>query len=122
MEFTPVTVSLGIALIGLLLLAVLIGARRRRRDAVRLFTWAQKKMLLHQSRYRCEYKHPLWRRCRQTSRLQADHIVPWSGGGATEIWNGQILCSRHNRRKSNLIPAPLYRWRLDQRRRRYPRT
>ncbi|MGW3973916.1 HNH endonuclease [Streptomyces ardesiacus] len=50
---------------------------------------------------------------------EADHIHPWSRGGATELWNGQMLCRRHNRRKSNRVPSPLYHWRLARRRKKY---
>ncbi|MFI9629302.1 HNH endonuclease [Streptomyces sp. NPDC052042] len=108
-----------IALSGSLLLLAGLARRRHRRDPQRLFTWQQKRALLARSGYRCEHKHPLWRRCRRTDGLEADHIVPWSRGGPTELWNGQVLCRRHNTRKSNRIPSALYRWRLARRRRRY---
>lgn len=31
----------------------------------------------------------------------ADHIVPWSEGGETEVWNGQVSHPWCNRQKSN---------------------
>lgn len=33
--------------------------------------------------------------------MEADHIIPWSQGGKTNLENGQMLCRRHNREKSN---------------------
>ena len=33
--------------------------------------------------------------------MEADHIVPWSKGGKTDIANGQMLCRDCNREKSN---------------------
>ncbi len=37
------------------------------------------------------------------SEYEADHIFPYSKGGLTDINNGQVLCSHHNRKKSNKI-------------------
>ena len=33
------------------------------------------------------------------SEFEADHVRPHSKGGTTEVWNGQVLCRIHNRRK-----------------------
>ena len=33
--------------------------------------------------------------------MEADHIIAWSKGGKTEIENGQMLCKKHNKEKSN---------------------
>lgn len=33
--------------------------------------------------------------------MQADHILPWSAGGRTELSNGQMLCIECNLKKSN---------------------
>ncbi|MGI6013113.1 MAG: HNH endonuclease family protein [Oscillospiraceae bacterium] len=38
----------------------------------------------------------------EMSKMQADHITPWSKGGKTIPENCQMLCSDCNRRKSNL--------------------
>lgn len=35
-------------------------------------------------------------------KLQGDHIIPWSRGGATDWGNMQLLCSECNRQKGNL--------------------
>lgn len=34
--------------------------------------------------------------------MDADHIVPWSKGGKTEVSNGQMLCVSCNRSKGDL--------------------
>lgn len=44
--------------------------------------------------------------CRRSPRrhgvaLQWDHIVPWSFGGLTSLWNGGTLCTHCNQVKSN---------------------
>ena len=35
------------------------------------------------------------------SEMDADHVTPWSKGGATDIANCQMLCRTHNRAKGN---------------------
>lgn len=105
----------------LIILAVLPRKKRlphHKRDPVRLYTWHQKKQLINVAAGRCEHKHPLWRRCPQRG-AEDNHIVPWSRGGRTTLSNGQLLCRKHNRRKSDIMPSLFYRWRLKQRRRRY---
>ncbi|MFJ2778085.1 HNH endonuclease [Kitasatospora sp. NPDC087315] len=93
-------------------------AKRRWRDPTRFFSWGQKQQLIRQANGRCEHTPPLWFRC-PAEGTEADHIHPWSRGGPTEMWNGQLLCRRHNRRKSNRVPSPLYSWRLARWRKRY---
>ena len=34
-------------------------------------------------------------------QMEADHVTPWSKGGATTIDNCTMLCTRHNRAKGN---------------------
>lgn len=114
----PQIIWSAIALLGVLILAGHAGRGRRRRDPNRFYTWPEKQVLIQQAAGRCEHKPPLWRRC-PAQGTQADHIVPWSRGGRTELWNGQLLCERHNQRKSNRVPSTLYRWRLQRRRRKY---
>jgi hypothetical protein len=41
--------------------------------------------------------------CGSTDRLELDHIVPYSKGGAHEEHNFQCLCKKCNRRKYNKI-------------------
>lgn len=35
------------------------------------------------------------------NNYEADHILPWSRGGKTEIENGQVLCSSCNSSKGD---------------------
>ncbi len=37
----------------------------------------------------------------ELDEMEADHIIPWSKGGKTEISNCQMLCRTHNGMKSN---------------------
>lgn len=40
--------------------------------------------------------------CGSEEDLHADHIIPWSKGGAPyDIDNIQVLCRKHNQEKSN---------------------
>lgn len=78
------------------------------RDPQRLFTAQQKRYLMLQANGRCEHRWFLLLRCAQNQRLQADHVMPWSRGGRTTLANGQMLCPRHNRRKTNRLPGPLF--------------
>lgn len=88
------------------------------RDPQRRFDAAQRRLLLAYAGHRCEHS-TLWVfRCTQTRHLQADHVMPWSRGGQTLIENGQMLCRRHNSRKTNRVPSLLYRWRHHRRQRR----
>lgn len=114
-----VMICLALAAAGIIGLLIIRARHLRWRDPARLFTWEQKRRLLAGAGHRCEHKPILGRRCRTTSGLQADHVIPWSRGGATELWNGQVLCRRHNKAKSNLIPSPLYLRRLARLRRHY---
>lgn len=80
-----------------------------RRDPVRRFTRADKAEILRRAGGRCEHHSLLLGRCRETERLEADHVHPWSRGGWTHPSNGQALCKRHNRAKRATIP---FRWQL----------
>lgn len=91
---------------------------RRYRDPQRFFSSAQRHELARRAGGRCEHKPLLWHRCDRTGR-HADHVIPWSKGGPTTLDNGQWLCARHNLRKSDTMPSPLYRWRLTRRREHY---
>ena len=37
----------------------------------------------------------------QQSEMEADHVTPWSRGGATDLDNCEMLCRTHNRAKGN---------------------
>ncbi len=35
-----------------------------------------------------------------------DHLVPWSAGGITAQWNGELKCPVHNRKKGGAERSP----------------
>ncbi|ACV79091.1 HNH endonuclease [Nakamurella multipartita DSM 44233] len=116
----PVTAA-GAAVAALVLIRLVRSARQRMPVITaprRAFTAAERREGLARSGGRCEYKHPLWRRCRQLA-AHADHVYPWSRGGWTARSNLQMLCQRHNLVKGAKPPSRLYLWRLRRRRRRY---
>jgi len=88
------------------------------RDPQRIYTGAQRSEIAARAGGRCEHKHLMWVRC-NTPGSHADHVYPWSRGGATTVANAQWLCQRHNLRKSNRVPTRTYLLRLQLRRRRY---
>jgi Restriction endonuclease len=85
-------------------------------DALRLFSSADKRRILARAGYRCEHHGWITGRCRETEKLQADHVHPHSRGGQTAIANGQALCARHNRAKSARIPFNFQLRALEKRR------
>jgi 5-methylcytosine-specific restriction endonuclease McrA len=90
------------------------------RTRPRYFTPRQRAAILERAGWRCEHKPLLWFRCRRRTRLHADHVVPYSKDGRTELANAQALCARHNHRKAARYPTVAYRLRLRARRRSYP--
>lgn len=104
-----------------IVMVALIALARRSRpaqtDQRRAFTPAQRAETKRRSQDRCEHS-AFGFRCRRPG-AHADHIIPWSKGGATELSNCQWLCQMHNLRKSNYMPSALYVRRLVTRRRRY---
>jgi len=44
----------------------------------------------------------------QLDSWEADHIIPWSRGGPTEVWNGQALCSSCHALKMTDHPFEIY--------------
>lgn len=53
-------------------------------------------------RYRCVHCHRTYAELRAIgSNLNADHILPWAGGGLTTLWNLMTLCRECNLVKSN---------------------
>ena len=66
-------------------------------DNKRFFSKSQRDQIFHNSKGRCQI-------CDKTivyQEFQADHIIPYSRGGKTEIKNGQALCQTCNLSKSN---------------------
>lgn len=115
----PLPAALGLVLttLGFVIRAVR-GLRKPELDEQRLFDSKQRKIIHARAGGQCEAKRPLWFRCKRPSE-QADHIYPWSKGGATSITNGAALCQPCNGHKSAWVPTRTYIWRLERRRRRY---
>jgi hypothetical protein len=89
------------------------------RDPVRLFSGANKAMILARAGGRCERHSWVTGRCQELDNLQADHVIPWSRSGTTSISNGQALCKHHNRAKAANVPFKWQRRALDKRRESY---
>ncbi|MEW6498146.1 MAG: HNH endonuclease signature motif containing protein [Cyanobacteriota bacterium] len=69
----------------------------RFRLARRCFTKAQKLLILRRAGYKCQLcGTPL-----TAENFEADHKIPFSKGGATEVWNALALCESCNRNKSD---------------------
>ncbi len=65
-------------------------------DGVRKFVWQR-------DQGRCKYVDPVTgKRCLSTHAVQFDHIVPFSMGGETVSTNLQLLCSFHNKWRTDL--------------------
>ena len=105
-----------------LFLVFLVCAIRRRmpapRDPRRAFTSAQRAAAFQNAGDRCEYTTVWNLRCRGRAE-HADHLYPWSRGGATTLRNCVAACAPCNLAKSDRV---LPRWRVRmivRRRRRY---
>lgn len=72
-------------------------SRNENKLNIRIFTEREKRTVYERQQGICS-------KCNEhfaISRMQADHITPWSKGGKTEIGNCQMLCEDCNRRKCN---------------------
>ena len=104
--------------------AAAIGVIRRarprvvQRDPQRAFAEAQRQAIFARAQNRCEHVSALGLRCRRAP-THADHVHPWSKGGATTLANAQALCARHNLQKGSRVPSGWYVHRLERRRRSY---
>ncbi len=67
------------------------------KDAKRNFDEAQRQVIFRRGNGICRL---CGRKC-EWNDWEADHIIPWSKGGKTEIENGQILCPSCNSKKSD---------------------
>lgn len=114
-----VTFVVVVVILGLLVKAVLAVRRAipPHTDPQRMFTANQRALTKKLAGGRCEHSY-LGFRCRKPGE-HADHIYPWSRGGATVMSNCQSLCATHNLRKSAAVPSRFYIHRLEKRRVRY---
>jgi hypothetical protein len=118
--FTPTAVVM--VAVGFVLFGPLPGrgpGYPRRRDPWRTFRFDARRAVMSRAEQRCEGALFFgWGRCRDLA-TEVDHIYPWSKGGATVVSNGQAMCHRHNRAKSNMTPAWWYVLSLERHRRTY---
>ena len=55
---------------------------------------------------RCTYVAPDGTRCKETHRLEIDHIRPFGMGGGNEIQNLRLLCRSHNQLMAERVYGP----------------
>jgi hypothetical protein len=95
------------------------GPRSSKRHEWRSFKFENRKAVMDRAGERCEAAFFLvWGRC-SNAATEADDVYPWSKGGPTTPGNGQALCQRHNRSKSNVTPPWWYVLGLERRRASY---
>ena len=63
----------------------------------RSFSPMQKLIILQRANYRCEICGVML----TPDNFHADHKIPYSRGGKTEVYNGQALCLTCNLKKGN---------------------
>lgn len=71
--------------------------RQERYLNIRAFDNKTKRTVFEKQQGRC----PICGMTYKIEEMEADHIVPWSKGGHTDIDNCQLLCKKCNREKSN---------------------
>jgi len=87
-------------------------------DPVRMYPSAMRAQVFARAGAQCEYTGWAWQRCRAKAE-HADHIMPWSKGGATSLQNGAASCAHHNTSKGAKLLTGRQTRALERRRRRY---
>jgi hypothetical protein len=75
-------------------------------DPRRFFDESEVQAIIARDGCRCRYiDEATGDQCAEVDikKLDADHKIPWSLGGRTNIQNGQLLCKHHNRSKGNRV-------------------
>ena len=90
-------------------------------DPQRMYSSDQRKEAFRRAGGQCEYTGALpWSRCRKPAE-HADHLYPWSRGGATTLVNCVASCARHNTSKgAKILPAWQVRALVRRRRHYFP--
>jgi 5-methylcytosine-specific restriction endonuclease McrA len=112
------------AVAGLVVVGALIHLVRSHRsapqDPQRMYTPEQRKQSFELAGGRCEYTGFLLTRCRRPAE-HADHLYPWSKGGATSLANCCAACQHCNLSKgAKILPAWRVRLLVHRRKRYYP--
>ncbi|WP_162458257.1 HNH endonuclease [Pseudactinotalea terrae] len=111
----------------LAVVALLVGGVAARRaggrgngqtDPVRMYPSVMRAQVFARAGGQCEYTGWAWQRCRAKAE-HADHILPWSKGGATSLQNGAASCAHHNTSKGAKLLTGRQTRALERRRRRY---
>lgn len=63
----------------------------------RSFTKTQKLLILRRAGYKCQ----LCGTSLASDNFEAEHQIPYSKGGVTDVWNALALCRDCNKRKSD---------------------
>lgn len=110
--------------VGLIVIGLLVHLVRSHRPVVqdpqRMYTSEQRKESFGYAGGQCEYTGKLLTRCRKPAE-HADHLFPWSKGGATSIANCCASCATHNLSKgANILPSWRVRLLVHRRKRYYP--
>ena len=67
------------------------------KDIKRTFDESQRQVIFRKDKGFCQ----ICGKACEWNDWEADHIIPWSKGGKTEIENGQVLCPACNAKKSD---------------------
>lgn len=114
-----------LAVLGAIVLVLIVRAVRARmpvaQDPQRMYSPDQRKEAFRRAGGQCEYTGLLpWTRCHKPAE-HADHLFPWSRGGATTLGNCVASCARHNTSKgAKVLPAWQVRALVRRRRRYFP--
>lgn len=119
MRVTPAEVLAVLAIGAMLLVVASRGNKGRQKDPVRLYSPAQRRIIVERAGSQCEHTSVFGRRCPVRDGLAADHIWPHTLGGWTSLGNAQALCVSHNSSKGGRPPTKRYMRRLVRNRKRY---